>query len=127
MTVFLSLLNSRLGIAGIGFVLLLCGFGWHKIQTGYLQHRVTVLESEKIDEQTRRRTCEFNLSDVRTALDRQNGQVEEARREADQRVAEAETRAISQLTPPEEINRMVSGPPGYEEMNLFMAGLFGRW
>lgn len=127
MTAFLSLLNSRLGIAGIGIVLLLCLLGWHKVRVGYLNHKLVVAESEKIEEETRRQTCEFNLTDVRTALSRQNNQVEKAREEADRRVAAAEASAISKLTPPEQVDRMVSGPPGHEEMELFMIDLYGRY
>ena len=126
MTFFSSLLSSRLGIAGIGAALFLCLFGWHKIQVGILNHQATVLESEKIEEKTRRKACEFNLDDVRTALTKQNELVDLAGAESDRRVAEAEARALAMVTSLDLVDRMVSGPTGHNEMNLFWIDLFGR-
>ena len=126
MPVILSMLNSRLGIAGIGIVMLLCGFGLHKIQVGYLNHKIANLETEMIDEENQRKVCEFNLVDVRTALDRQDGLVEAARVEAAAKIAAAEELAISKFTAPVLVERMVTGPAGHEEMNLFFIDLLGR-
>ena len=126
MPAILSMLNSRLGIAGIGIVMLLCGFGWHKIQVGYLNHKISNLQTEKIDEQNQRKVCEFNLVDLRSALDRQNGLVEATRVEADAKIAAAEDLALSKLTDPALVERMVTGPAGHEEMNIFFIDLLGR-
>lgn len=126
MAAIYSMLNSRLGIAGIGIVLLLCGFGWHKMQVGYLDHKIANLKTEKIEEQNQRKVCELNLVDVRSALDRQNGLVEVARDEAAAKIAAAEDLARNYITDPDQVERMVTGPAGHEEMNLFFIDLLGR-
>ena len=42
----LGILNSRLGIAGIGLILLLCAWGWHMASTSILELEIAGLKKD---------------------------------------------------------------------------------
>ena len=133
MTVVWKLINSKAGIIGVGIILLFCAWGWHKASVEILEFRIACLKKDAIiltgkviEQKNRTATCEINLSGTRDALSRQNAKVSSLKVEADQLQAEADAKAIALLTTPEDVEKVVSGPPGHQEMNEFMIDLFGR-
>lgn len=133
MLAILGMLNSRAGFAGIGVVLLLLAFGYHKATVGLLGLEIsglkkdaTMLATKVVEQQNLKKVCQVSLADSLAAISVQNDRIASLKIEADLRVAAATDQAMAAITPPDEVDRLIGGPAGVAEMNLFFIDLFGR-
>jgi hypothetical protein len=132
-TIALRLIGSKAGIAVLAVIALLGLIGWHKIEVAALEHRIATLktdiqqvEGRVIEELHLKQACQYILSDLRNTVTRQNQAIATLEQEATALEQAASQRVRVALTPPEEIERRIQGPPGNEAMNRFMSELAGR-
>ncbi len=119
----LSLLGSKASMAIIGVVLVGATWGGMKFKIWRLEGQLAKEQATSAQIQVRERVCKSDLGELRMSFTKQNERIDLLQEDAAAMALAADQAVLQVLVTPEEIEKIVQGPPGHDEMNRFVIDL----